>query len=82
MKNIKSIEKRLEECVTIRMQLRQLNMNDLPELSELRTIMTNFIKYAHSDSGSILIPDINKKINYILSINLNIDSNIIIKHVN
>lgn len=63
----KSTQERLEECVAMRLWLRSMQIDEEPEMRDLRTKMLDFIHNEIPSSGSCHVNKINRKVMYMLS---------------
>jgi len=63
----KSQQERLEECVAIRMWMRNMQIDDEDECTDLKTKMSEFARLGHPASGSFRVHKINRRVVYMLS---------------
>lgn len=69
MSKSKDAKTRLDEAMTIYKKLSGLGISEdvCPGIKEFRDILNEFVKHGHAASGKIKLPEINRKLVYILS---------------
>ena len=78
----KTLETRLTEVKTLYKHLSELGLSDdvCPAIKEFKIACNNFVKYGRGQSGKIKLPEIERNLVYILSIQPQITSNVVLKN--
>lgn len=74
---MKTVEIRLQESIEIQSKLKELGLDTIPKLRELKQIMNEYVRNGTSASGKIKVPEINKTAHYLFS-----NQTHIVSHVN
>jgi len=80
---IKTINERITEITEIYQKLNSLGINETTckNIKKFKEIANLFVKNAINQSGQIKLPEINKRLIYILSNKTHITSSVLLKHV-
>ena len=62
---MKSVQERLNECIAIRSQLREMQCEN--ECDELLSAMVHFVREGQAASGSFMVPSFGRRLEYTLS---------------
>ena len=61
------MDERLRECVSLRVQLRDLGVDALPELEPIRRALLAFVRDGHSTTVRITVSSIHRRIILVLA---------------
>lgn len=64
---MKTIQDRLEECIAMRLWLKNLQIDDEPECGSLRKTMIEFVQNGQPASGSFQVNKLNRKVYFKLT---------------
>jgi hypothetical protein len=61
---MKTLGDRVKECINIRSKMNELGISNLDSMKVYNDIMNNYIRTGENNVGSILIPEINRRLFY------------------